>query len=112
MEVGQINELVTPAGQSERRIWDSECAYGYGWGKAGAILTPRCVFEAPLPIGAPDSLRSSRAQSGPPWMGHSQERGLGPICHTPRGSLQHSGSAAHRTPGSGYRPPASSLQGR
>lgn len=111
MEVGQVNELVTPAGQSER-IWDSECAYGYGWGKAGAILNPRCVFEAPLPTGAPDSLRSSRAQSGPPWRGCSQEHGLRPICHTPRGSLQHSGSAAHRTPGSGCRPPASSLQGR
>lgn len=112
MEGGQINELVTPAGQSERRIGNTECAYGYGWGKAGAILNPRCVSEAPLPIGAPDSLRGSRAQSGPPRSGQSQERGFGPICHTPRGSLQHSGSAAHRTPGSGYRPPASSLRGR
>lgn len=29
-EVGQINELATPTGQRERRIWGSECAYGYG----------------------------------------------------------------------------------
>lgn len=48
----------------------------------------------------------------PPWMGHTQEYGHGPICHTPPGSLQHRGSGAHRTPGSGYRPPASSLRGR
>lgn len=50
MEVGQVNELVTPAGQSER-IWDSECAYGYRGGKAGAILNPPCGLEAPLPTG-------------------------------------------------------------
>lgn len=42
---------------------------------------------------------------------HPQENGCRPIYHTPPGCLQHSGSAAHRTPGSGCTPPASSPWG-
>lgn len=95
--------------ESKTKIWDLECVYRYSWGKAGAILSPQYAFEAPLPVGAPDS-RSSRAQSSSTWTGHTEEHGLRPICRTPPGSLPHNGSAAHRTPGSGYRLPASSLQ--
>lgn len=57
------------------------------------------------------------SQEGPlkPWgaAGRSPAllaHGLRPTCRTPPGSPQHSGSASHRTPGSGYRPPASSLR--
>lgn len=109
-----MNQWVTPAEQSEVRIWGSECVCGYSWGKAGVILNSWwVVFEAALPAGAPDSLRSSRVQSDSSQAdrAYTQENRLQPICHILPGSLQHTGSAAHRTPGSGYRPPASSLWG-
>lgn len=104
-----MNEWVTPAEQSERRNLGFRVCIWIYLGESRGNSESRCVFETSFPVGAPEALRSSRAQCSPSWMRHTQEHR--PICHTPPGCLQHDGSAAHRTPGSGCRPPASSLWG-
>ena len=86
---------------------------GYSWGKPEQFSALDVVFvrllsqlEHLIPGGAAGLSPVSPARRDT-YSGHI----LHPICHIPPGSLQHNGSAVHRTLGSGYRPPASSLQG-
>lgn len=108
----QINEWVSHSSRAEgeANLGFRVCIWIYlGVGRGNS--EPWCVFETPLPVGAPEALRNSRAQCNPSWIQHTREHRLRPICHTPPGCLQHDGSAARRIPGSGCRPPVSSLWG-